>query len=173
MTDVNYRYTLTRNVEQGMSFDDTGRPHLAGRLCWVMLNPSTADELVDDPTIRRVIRFTKDHGFADLTVVNLFAARTTRPIHLTEMSDPIGPDNETAIEQAFTESDAVVVAWGAWYRANRHRFYPRPARIRILDQDVVAIAMRLDLPIYTLGLTSDKSPCHPLYIPASQKLVPL
>jgi hypothetical protein len=59
-----------------------------------MLNPSTADERRDDPTIRRCIGFSRARGFGGKTVVNLFALRTPEPRDLREHADPIGPDND-------------------------------------------------------------------------------
>lgn len=157
-----YRYTLTRHIEydQPLPYDDC-------RLCWVMLNPSTADELVDDPTIRRVIRFTKDRRYTDLTVVNLFAARTTRPLHLLEMDDPVGPDNREWIETTFADSDEVVFAWGAWMSANWRRL-----PITSTPPYVGDLADKHGHEPLCLGVTANGSPRHPLYVPAAQPLVP-
>ncbi len=81
-----YRYRLDRAWER----DDHG----LGTVTWVMLNPSTADADVDDPTIRRCIGFSKAWGYNALTVVNLFAWRATSPRDLCAVEDPVGPDNE-------------------------------------------------------------------------------
>lgn len=154
--DVEYRYTLTRTVG-----DDPRQ------LCWVMLNPSTADESTDDPTIRRVIRFTRDNGYGRLIVVNLFAARTTRPRHLLEMSDPVGPNNFDIIREAIQSSDDVVFAWGAWWAANcrdtsRRFLWPPP---------VTFLARNAGRTALCLGKTRAGDPRHPLYVAASQPLV--
>jgi hypothetical protein len=103
---MSYRYTLTREWLTGV-----------GTVCWVMLNPSTADDTVDDPTIRRVVRFSTDNGFHRLVVVNLFAARATNPTELVDMAsagcDPRGPDNNEVLRAAISQSLRVVYAWGA------------------------------------------------------------
>lgn len=149
---ASYRYRLTREWAFG-----------AGCVCWVMLNPSTADEHADDPTIRRVVRFSQDHGFQRLIVVNLFAARTTRPIHLTEMIDPVGPDNRDALDLALSASHAVVFAWGSWYGANAHRVVTPPKPMMH--------ALRAGHAPLCLGTTADGSPRHPLYVRADQPLI--
>lgn len=79
-----YRYTLHRDVPLPLDIDDHGH------LVWVMLNPSTADDVFDDNTMVRVKGFTSDAGYG-LTVVNLFARRCTRPIHLFAAGWPRHP----------------------------------------------------------------------------------
>lgn len=149
-----YRYTLTRTIPGG-----------TGRLCWVMLNPSTADETVDDPTIRRVIRFTKDAGYGEALVVNLFAARSTRPVHLLDPDlDPVGPHNRRIVYESIESSDATVCAWGAWYSANAHRV-SSPPDVRLIHHH---LGRRQPL---CLGVTKHGDPRHPLYVPAAQPLV--
>src|ERR1019366_767130 len=96
-----YRYDLTR------SWSD--RP----RVAWVMLNPSTANGTVDDPTIRRCLAFSKAWGFGGLTVVNLFALRSTDPKALLAHVDPCGPSNLQFIKGAIGGSALAVAAWGA------------------------------------------------------------
>ena len=146
--NVEYRYELSR----GPWIGHEGH----GRLCWVMLNPSTADAHEDDPTIRRVVRFTKDHGYSDLVVVNLFAARTTRPVHLKEMGvQAVGIENHEIVQMEMCTADAVVFAWGAykhWWRG----------------VNAPEIARRHGITPLCLGRTKDGHPRHPLYVPANQ-----
>ena len=99
-----YRYTLSREI-----------PALGneGTVLFVMLNPSTADERQDDPTIRRCIDFAARWGFARLEVVNLYALRSTDPRGLFAVDDPVGPNNDSQIERAVRNSPEVIVAWGA------------------------------------------------------------
>ncbi len=101
-----YRYTLDRVWDPTLP-----------RLCWVMLNPSTADGREDDPTIRKCIGFSKRWGYGSLVVVNVFAYRATKPTDLWAAQragvDVIGPGNEAAVRAAFEASHDVVVAWGA------------------------------------------------------------
>ena len=150
VANIEYRYTLSR----GPWIGHDAQP--SGRLCWVMLNPSTADAHVDDPTIRRVVRFTKDNGYSDLVVVNLFAARTTRPVHLREMGvQAVGPRNRQAVATEMELASAVVFAWGA---------YPHYRRGVPAD----GIALVLGITPLCLGRTKDGHPRHPLYVPANQ-----
>jgi len=148
-----YRYTLRREWTFG-----------TGRVCWVMLNPSTADDTADDPTIRRVVRFSQDAGFQRLVVVNLFAARSTKPKHLTEMDDPVGEKNGVTMKAAFVTSHAVVFAWGSWYAANAHRV--------VTPIMPYGMALRAGHVPSCLGHTIDGSPRHPLYVKADQPLIP-
>jgi len=105
--DDRYRYTLTRTIH--------GAP--PGRaVLFVMLNPSTADGLADDATIRRCIGFARSWGYAQLFVGNLFALRSTDPRGLLEglgAKDPIGPENDRALRAMVGKAERVVCAWGA------------------------------------------------------------
>lgn len=154
-----YRYRLTRPaVHDGK---DVGPPIL-----WVALNPSTADETADDPTIRKCSGF-QNHWFTarrgDLVIVNLFALRATDPRALRIHPDPVGPLNEDMIELTARETvaagGAVVAAWGA----------DRFARERAIE---TADLLSDFATVWCLGTTKDGSPRHPLYVPYSQPLVP-
>jgi hypothetical protein len=124
-------------------------------LVWVMVNPSTADALTDDPTIRRCISFARDWGYGGIVVVNLFALRATDPAALNTFApnDPIGPLNNDHLLEAVAGED-VVCAWGAsipdyW----RHR--PR---------GVVELMRQHGAHLHHLGLTKSGQPRHPLYL---------
>src|SRR5262245_19133112 len=78
-----YRYWLTRTWDNSLR-----------RVCWVMLNPSTADAEQDDPTIRRCVGFARSWGAGGIIVVNLFAFRASDPKALLRAADPVGPDND-------------------------------------------------------------------------------
>lgn len=145
-----YRYTLFRSGLGGTRGNSS--------LCWVMFNPSTADESNDDPTIRRVIGFTKREGYGSLWVVNLFAARSTKPKHLLEMADPVGPENVATITVVMEGADDVVFAWGA----SLIRYSDRPP--------VEGIARQLGLQPKCLGTTRGGHPLHPLYVRGDQPL---
>lgn len=135
-----------------------------GRLIWVMLNPSTADDKADDATMTRVIGFTRSEQFERLEVVNLFAARTTMPrgLHGPNAGDVVGPGNDDWIAGAFARADAVVFAWGA------HRHPLKAGRVAF----VVDTAVAYGLDPLCLGVTGDGSPCHPLYLKATAHLRP-
>ena len=104
--DRKYRYLLTRQV----------RPINNGVVTFVMLNPSTADETQDDPTIRRCIGFADRRAYNWLFVVNLSPLRATNPKELLAAGsepDRVWDTNMACIQEAATKSDLVVAAWGA------------------------------------------------------------
>jgi hypothetical protein len=115
-----------------------------------MLNPATADEINDDPTIRRCLGFARSWGFGALAVGNLFAFRTPSPALLRSAPEPIGEKNDEWLVRLRAESDLAVAAWG-----DHGRFLRRGA------------AVRAALPaLHHLGLTKLGEPRHPLYLPA-------
>lgn len=130
---------------------------------FVMLNPSTADASVDDPTIRRCIAFAKREGAGGLIVVNLFALRATDPSALDNHADPVGPANVENLGLALIGAVAigrpVICAWGANKNAG-------PAGMRLL-----ARANDLGAALVCLGLTKDGQPRHPLYVKGDAPLI--
>jgi len=132
---------------------DESRPLLA----WVLLNPSTADETREDPTIRRCIRFAMDWGYGGVETTNIFALRSTDPAALRTVSDPIGPDNDATLHDLARRHDRVVAAWG-----NHGAWLNRSTRVRALLRETQCCC---------LGLTSLAQPRHPLYVRATQPLI--
>ena len=130
-------------------------------MLFIMLNPSTADAMVDDPTIRRCRSFAMRDGYSQLEVVNLFALRATDPRELARAPDPIGPDNDAIIAKAVLRArdsgGCVVAAWGAHAIARR-----RAAVVEAIRQNGAALMC--------LGLTKDGSPRHPLYVRSDEPL---
>jgi hypothetical protein len=122
---------------------------------FVGLNPSTADESVDDPTIRRCIGFAKAWGFGGLLMGNLFAFRATSPRDLCRALDPVGPDTDVWLGTLSVRASVVVAAWGA------HPF----ALSR--SEDVLAL---LGDDVCCLGTTKSGAPRHPLYLPKTAAL---
>lgn len=139
-----YRYRLWRVLPDG-----------DGTVLFVMLNPSIADALVDDPTIRRCIGFAKAWGYKRLEVANLFALRATDPAHLAQATDPIGPANDFWLAHVTALAHRTIAAWGA------HSF----ARDRAGQVADLLTGARC------LGVTADGHPRHPLYIPAATEPV--
>ena len=82
------------------------------KILFIMLNPSTADEFVEDPTIRRVVTYAKDWGYGGVYVGNLYAFRSTDPKGLKSITDPVGPENITHIQTLISVVDKVIYAWG-------------------------------------------------------------
>lgn len=141
-----YRYQLRRDWDETLPV-----------VAFIGLNPSTADETQDDPTIRRCIGFAKAWGYGGLVMLNLFAFRATDPKVMRAASDPIGPDNNVHICAVAKEAEAVVAAWGT---GGAH-----------LNRDF-AVRRMLHGNIGSLGFTNKGHPRHPLYVPASQPLLP-
>lgn len=144
-----YRYRLDRAVGPQ-----------AKMVLFVMLNPSTADETQDDPTIRRCIAFAKREGCGRLVVCNLYALRATDPAALRTAADPRGPENEEHLRRAAAEADLIVAAWGT-----NHLGGVWPFR--------VAAILAERKPLYTLKRTAKGDPGHPLYVAANAPLVKL
>jgi len=149
--DGRYRYSLWRHWwAPGM---------LATRPCWIMLNPSTADGMDDDPTIRRCARFSRDLGFGGMVVVNLYARRATDPMDLARDPEPEGPQNAGFISGNAAQAQLVIAAWG-----RSGRSVPGyAAHCRYVRSMLRALGVRLSV----LALNKDGSPAHPLYLPAS------
>ncbi len=122
---------------------------------FVGLNPSTADEMQDDPTIRRCIAFAMAWGYSGLCMTNLFAFRATDPTDMLRATDPIGPQNDQVLRERAGRAGVVVAAWGV-HGTHKNR----------------AWAVRMMLPqLHCLRLTKDGHPGHPLYLPKT--LVPV
>ncbi len=157
--DGRYRYSLARRWGDG------------NPVVFILLNPSTADADHDDPTIRKCMGFARAWGFAAIEVVNLFAIRSPDPraVMARGVADPVGPGNADAIERALQAARGITDRWRrgpvvcAW---GRHGSY--------MDQDLTTlgwIEREAELP-RCLGVTRDRMPRHPLYVPAAQPLVP-
>ena len=140
-----YRYALWRDWEPSLTL---------GRVCWVMLNPSTADAEHDDPTIRRCISFSKAWGYGGLIVVNLFGYRATQPAEMLYAADPVGPENDAKIREVLDSAltRLVVCAWG--------QNAPRDRESEVLD-----IIEAMGREPHALRLTKGHAPAHPLYLP--------
>lgn len=150
-----YRYHLRR------AWNLRPPPKLSGPALFVMLNPSTADEREDDPTIRRCLRFSARFGATSLEAVNLYALRVAEPAELELAYDPIGPATDRWIADAASRARYVIVAWGA------HR---QAAARETIVWDLLSRSVPLDVPIHCLGRTRDGSPRHPLYVRHDAKL---
>ena len=135
-----YRYTLWRQ------WDDGGRLNVIG------LNPSTADESTDDPTIRRCIGYAKDWGFAGLTMTNLFGFRSTDPKGLLSVTDPSGPDNLSHVLTNAKQAGLVLAAWGSLHpRFQRH------------GGELLQLLVSANVSVWCLQRTKHGFPVHPLY----------
>jgi hypothetical protein len=126
-----------------------------GYAMFIGLNPSTADETKDDPTIRRCIAFAKSWGYSALCMTNLFAFRATDPKVMMDAENPVGEQNDKCLLEYSRFAAVVVAAWGA------HGTY------KGRDVEVQALLPTL----HCLRLTNGGHPGHPLYLPKT--LVPI
>lgn len=140
-----YRYSLWRHW---------GPPE-GSYAMFIGLNPSTADEVEDDPTIRRCVAFAKTWGYSGLCMTNLFAFRTKAPSIMKAEPDPVGPENDETLHRLAQGAGVVVAAWGVHGKHEN-----REQRIRELIPN-----------LHYLRLTKRGSPGHPLYLP--KDLVPV
>lgn len=139
-----YRYSLWRFWEKDK-----------GYAAFICLNPSTADEFKNDPTVRRGINYAKDWGYGGLIMLDLFAYRATDPKKLYSIDDPIGPDNDFHLRSASSKAGITIVGWGT------HGGY--------LGRDKAVIEMLNDP--QCLSLTKNGFPGHPLYLRKNLKPV--
>lgn len=143
--DRTYRYLLVRDLTFGV-----------GTALFIMLNPSTADETQDDPTVRRCAGFAEMWGYRYLEVCNLFALRATNPKVLAEHVDPVGMDNDIHIAGAVSRAYLTVLAWG-----NHGTLFNRGEQV----------AKSLFVQSWCLGITKAGEPRHPLYVAATTSLI--
>ncbi len=136
-----YRYALTREWEPD------GR-----KVLFVMLNPSTATEVQNDPTVERCERRARALGFGAFRVCNIFAYRATDPRDMRAQPDPVGPENDAAILQGVDWADEIVAAWGT-----HGEHLNRGTAVETLLRDAGTRPKHL-------GLTKAGHPKHPLYI---------
>jgi hypothetical protein len=140
-----YRYRLWR-------IWDNSKPYVL----FIMLNPSTADSNIDDPTIRRCIGFANSWGYGGLYVGNLFAYRSTQPNVLFETKDPIGEENKHHLSEMSEKCEIAICAWG------------NPNIIKKLNHNSLDF---LNTPLHYLALTINGTPRHPLYLKSN--LIPI
>ena len=137
-----YRYTLWRTWDSKL-----------GYAMFIGLNPSTADETEDDPTIRRCIGFAKSWGYGALCMTNLFAYRATNPKDLQRADYPIGSQNDRFLRSMSLNANIVIAAWGT--------------KGSFLNRDKAVISLIPNK--HVLRLTKSGYPAHPLYLPRNLK----
>ncbi len=135
-----YRYALWRTWDDSKSY-----------AMFIGLNPSTADETENDPTINRCINYSKKWGYGGLCMVNLFAFRATDPSVMMESNDPIGSDNNDWIKKLSKEAGVIVAAWG-----NDGSYMGRSKNIMDMIPNLMC-----------LKINKTGEPAHPLYQPGS------
>ncbi len=138
-----YRYSLSRIWDKKKKL-----------VLFIGLNPSTANEEVDDPTIRRCVNYVQNWGYGGLMMVNLFAYRVTLPSGLKKVKYPIGEDNDKYIMTLSKKADITVAAWG-----NNGNLYGRDKQVFDLIPNLMC-----------LKLNKSGQPAHPLYLKKNIKL---
>ncbi len=141
-TSRTHRYRLSR-------IWDPARP----RVNFVMLNPSTADAFVLDPTVRRCAGYAQQWGMGALEVTNIFALRSTDPKALYREPDPVGAGNDAAILAAAGDAELVIAAWGTHGQLDGR------------GDAVRSLLAGAGIELHCLRLTRHGHPGHPLYLP--------
>jgi len=137
-----YRYALWRIWDKSLP-----------KALFIGLNPSTADEIQDDPTIRRCIRYSMDWGYGGYIMGNIFGYRSTDPHVLKRIKDPIGNKNNYWLKKLHKEASITIAAWG-----NHGKLLSRGEEVSSLLDN-----------LHCLKITKEKNPSHPLYLPAKLK----
>jgi hypothetical protein len=145
--DMKYRYTLTRAWKK----DQDKR-----WVNFIMLNPSTADEVNDDATIRRCLGYADSWGYNGILVTNLFAWRATDPRWIKCVDNPVGSENDAYLVRCADICSRTVCAWG-----NNGNYQNR-------DQEVIKL-LKNHVSLFCLGLTRSGQPKHPLRLSGSLK----
>ena len=157
-------------TESGATFSACRRWRYLLWRCWdgrkpvanfLMLNPSTADEVKLDPTCARARGYAERWGYGALIVTNIFAYRNTSPDEMKAAADPVGPGNDAAIVRAARQSALVVCAWG-----NHGLFLDRSSRVKELLK-------KQKIQMHALRVNAGGEPAHPLYLPSRLRAVPL
>ncbi len=139
-----YRYALWRTW-------DVEKPYVL----FVGLNPSTADEHNDDPTLIRCMNFAKTWGYGGVCMANLFAFRATAPADMKAATDPVGKQNNVWLKKLAKEAGVVIAAWG-----NDGAFLSRSTEVKAMLPE-----------LHCLKRNKSGEPAHPLYQPTTAKPV--
>jgi len=139
-----YRFALWRLWDESKPF-----------VMIIGLNPSTADETADDPTLTRCINFAKSWGYGGVCMTNLFAYRATDPNKMKEQKNPIGIENDVWLTKLAKEAGIVVAAWG-----NDGAYLNRSSVVKDMLPN-----------LHYLKINKSGEPAHPLYLKANLKPV--
>jgi hypothetical protein len=144
-----YRYSLIIRDEPDLP--------LSRMVAFIGLNPSTADEMKDDPTVRRCRNFARDWGYAGgIIMLNAYGYRATKPVDLFAQQDPVGAGTDAAIRKFSKAAGLVVACWGA---------FADDDRVRRLQTILSPVSVN------SMGVTLAGAPRHPLYL--KKDLLPL
>lgn len=147
-----YRYTLERDVApQGPTF------------LFIGVNPSTADAIENDATVRKWIGFVKRWGGRRFLVGNAFAFRSKNVRALATVTDPIGLMNDWYIMQMAVQADVIVPCWGNTSKV--------PPRLRGRFEFLAGMLTGADKPLHCFGRAQSGDPLHPLMLGYNTPLV--
>ncbi len=155
-SDGVYRYVLWRELPQLEAFAPPG----GGTVVFCLLNPSTADATKPDPTLDAMCEFGRRWGKSRVIVVNAFAFKSTHPLELKNVVDPIGPECDAWITWAASVADTCVAGWGNGPQGFGEQMKSRASQVLPL----------LGEPLFCLFITAKGMPQHPLYIARSTPL---
>ena len=141
-----YRFALWRTWDESEPY-----------VMFICLNPSTADETEDDPTLTRCINYAKSWGYGGVCMGNLFAFRATKPAQMKVADDPIGLDNDKWLKKLAKDAGLVVAAWG-----NTGGYLNRSEQVKSILPN-----------LYCLKMNQSGEPAHPLYQKADLRPVPM
>ncbi len=151
----------------GATFSDCGRYRYKLWRTWsdkplltfIMLNPSTSDEIKNDPTVERCERRARQNGYGGIVVLNLMAYRATDPRELAPLpaKERFGPENAEHLVNAVQSGGTIICGWGAHGHLGPVAWLTTQAE-------------RAETPLWCLGTTKDGHPRHPLYVPYSKPL---
>jgi len=142
-----YRYALRRVWDKSL-----------GSVLFVMMNPSTADPFVDDPTVAKCQRYARAWGYGTLWVGNTFAYRATNQKQLMQVADPVGPENDEWLLKMAKQAGIIVLAYGKPHKHLCQR-----------GSDVAALLRSAGHELHVLKLCNDGTPSHPLYLKGTLK----
>lgn len=146
-----YRYLLSR----AWKYPAEDQPYVL----FILLNPSTADHLQNDPTVRRCIGFAKEWGYNRVVIGNLYAYRSTDPKQLNTHLNPVGPKNIHHLKTVILKANKVVLGWGS------------NAELPNSENYIIQEVLQLIQKPYCLGVTKSGQPRHPLYLKYKTKLI--
>ncbi len=141
-----HRYALWRTWDESK-----------GIVMFIGLNPSTADEVKNDPTVTRCINYAKRWGYGGMIMSNIFAYRATDPKVMKAAKDPVGSENDKWLLKLANESIVIMAVWG-----NHGEFMKRGKAVMDLFKDVE---------LHCLVMNKTGHPKHPLYYSNSLKPV--
>lgn len=166
--DGTFRYCLARHWHDLLTpLDVAARSdRQPAYLACIGTNPSAAEALRDDQTVRLLCNLARRRGYYGLTMLNAYAFRATSPAELRQRGYPVGPDNDRMIADIVSGFQYDVLAcWGAIPPA-------RDAELRNLLRSARTKKAGISPP-KALRLSSQGQPVHPLRQPLGNEWVDL